>query len=83
MGFVFGFKNTPLHWASANGHLSVVQYLVNQNADINAKNYRIEFYFLMILHFILHILRVINVLWVFLKKSKRCKNKSGFVLKTH
>jgi len=29
---------TPLHWAAANGHLSVVEYLVNQKADINAKD---------------------------------------------
>jgi len=28
---------TPLHYASQNGHLSVVEYLVNQKADINAK----------------------------------------------
>jgi len=29
---------TPLHWAAINGHLSVVEYLVNQKADINAKD---------------------------------------------
>ena len=29
---------TPLHRAAANGHLSVVEYLVNQEADINAKD---------------------------------------------
>jgi len=29
---------TPLHYAAWNGHLSVVEYLVNQKADINAKN---------------------------------------------
>ena len=28
----------PLHVASVNGHLSVVEYQVNQKADINAKN---------------------------------------------
>ena len=28
---------TPLHLAAENGHLSVVEYLVNQKADINAK----------------------------------------------
>jgi len=33
--FVVNF--TPLHWASMNGHLSVVEYLVNQKADINGK----------------------------------------------
>jgi len=29
---------TPLHFAAQNGYLSVVEYLVNQKADINAKN---------------------------------------------
>jgi len=29
---------TPLHRAAYNGHLNVVEYLVNQKADINAKN---------------------------------------------
>ena len=29
---------TPLHFAAQNGHLSVVEYLVNQKADLNAKN---------------------------------------------
>ena len=28
---------TSLHLAAKNGHLSVVEYLVNQKADINAK----------------------------------------------
>jgi len=28
---------TPLHLAAENGHLSVVEYLVNHEADINAK----------------------------------------------
>jgi len=28
---------TPLHLAAENGHLSVVEYLVNQIADINEK----------------------------------------------
>jgi len=32
---------TPLHHAAGNGHLSVVEYLINQNAEINAKNYYI------------------------------------------
>jgi len=42
---------TPLHYASANGHLSVVEYLVNQKADINAKNDDVEFLYLIILLF--------------------------------
>jgi len=29
---------TPFHYAADNGHLSVVKYLVQQEADINAKN---------------------------------------------
>jgi len=34
---------TPLHYAAQNGNLSVVEYLVNQKADINekSKNYEI------------------------------------------
>jgi len=32
------FNETPLHYAANNGHLRVVEYLVNQNADINAKD---------------------------------------------
>jgi len=30
---------TPLHYAAQQGHLSVVEYLVNQKADINAKGH--------------------------------------------
>jgi len=34
-----GMKNsTPLHFSSIYGHLSVVEYLVNQKADISAKD---------------------------------------------
>jgi len=29
---------TPLHFAAQNGHLCVVEYLVNQKADINERN---------------------------------------------
>jgi len=29
---------TPLHYAAQQGHLSVVEYLVNQKADINTQN---------------------------------------------
>jgi len=32
------FNLTPLLLAAANGHLSVVEYLINQKADINAKD---------------------------------------------
>ncbi len=30
--------NTPLEWAAFNGHLELVQYLVRQGADIEARN---------------------------------------------
>jgi len=30
---------TPLHWSSKNGHLSIVEFLVNNGADINLKDY--------------------------------------------
>jgi len=50
---------TPLHWAAIYGHLSVVEYLVNQKADINAKDYNVEFLYLMRLLFIELLLMVI------------------------
>jgi len=31
-------RSTPLHFSSCYGHLCVVEYLVNQKADINTKN---------------------------------------------
>jgi len=37
---------TPLHLAAENGHLSVVEYLVNQKADINATSTSVEFLYL-------------------------------------
>jgi len=45
-----------------NGHLSVVEYLFNQKADINAKNKGIEFFDLMRLLFIMQLDMVIFVL---------------------
>ena len=48
----FLFNKTPLHWAASNGHLSIVEYLVNQKVDINAKNNDVELMFLNILPFI-------------------------------
>jgi len=46
------FRSTPLHLAAANGHISVVEYLVNQKADINAKAKYVDFLNLMRLLFI-------------------------------
>jgi len=43
---------TPLHCASENGHLSVVEYLVNHKADINAKDNSVEFLYFRWLLFI-------------------------------
>jgi len=37
---------TPLHWAAYCGHLSVVEFLVNHIADINAKDDGVEFLYL-------------------------------------
>jgi len=53
---------TPLHYAAANGHLSVVEYLINQKADINAIEYSFEFLYLIILLFIMLLLMAILVL---------------------
>jgi len=43
---------TPLHIAAQRGHLSVVEYLVNHKADINAKNKNVDFVYLMRLLFL-------------------------------
>jgi len=32
------FQWSPLHWSALNGHLSVVEYLIKNGADINAKD---------------------------------------------
>jgi len=37
---------TPLHFAAMGGYLCVVEYLVNQKADINANSYSVEFLYL-------------------------------------
>jgi len=44
--------STPLHFSARYGHLSVVEYLVYQKADINAKNANVEFLYLIGLLFI-------------------------------
>ena len=40
------FDWTPLHFASQNGHLCVVEYLVNNKADIKARDKYVTKYFL-------------------------------------
>jgi len=44
--------------AAYNGHLSVVEYLVNQKADINTKEYRVEFLYLN-LHLFIELLKMV------------------------
>jgi len=56
------FDMTPLHYAAEHGHLSVVEYLVNQKANINAKNDDVEFLYLIGLLFIWLLNMVILVL---------------------
>jgi len=55
-------ENTPIHYAAANGHLSVVEYLVNQKTDINAKFSSAVFLYSMRLLFIMLLLMAILVL---------------------
>jgi len=45
-------KYTALHYASRYGHLSIVEYLVNQKADLNAKDKWVTYISLLILLFI-------------------------------
>jgi len=39
-------NTTPLHFAARYGHISVVEYLLQHGADINAKGYNLGFLFL-------------------------------------
>jgi len=55
-------NSTPLHFCSRYGHLSVVEYLVNQKADINAKDNDVEFLCLIGLLFIGLLRKVILLL---------------------
>jgi len=43
----------PLHYAAENDHLCVVEYLVNQNVDINSKDHCVWFICFVLLHFTL------------------------------
>jgi len=36
------FQWSPLHWSAQNGHLSVVEYLIKNGADINAKTQKVD-----------------------------------------
>jgi len=53
---------TPLHCAAIKGHFSVVEYLVRQKADINAKDRGAEFLYLIGLLFIMLLDMVILML---------------------
>jgi len=53
---------TPLHFAVLQGHLRVVEYLVNQKADINANTLNVEFLYLIRLLYIMLLKIVILVL---------------------
>jgi len=56
----YGYPSgTPLHVAVANGNFSVVEYLVNQKVDINAKTKKVWFLYLIGLLFIMPLLMII------------------------
>jgi len=58
-----GMKNsTPLHFSSRYGHLSLVEYLVSQKADLNAKANGVLFFDIIGLLFIVLLKMVIFVL---------------------
>jgi len=62
------YGDTSLHFAASNGHLSVVECLVNHKADINAKTKDVEFSYLKRLLFIMllkmDILVLLNILLI-------------------
>ena len=58
-------NRTALHYAAWKGHLSVVEYLVSQKADINAKDNSMMFQYLIILLSIMLFNMVILVLLIF------------------
>jgi len=55
-------EKTPLHYAARKGHLSVVDYLINQKVDINAKDNSVEFLYFIGLLYIGLLIMVILVL---------------------
>jgi len=57
------FDLTPLHWAAQEGHLCVVEYLINHGADINDNSIDVEFLDLKGLPFIEHRKMVTLGLW--------------------
>jgi len=61
-GLIFFYGVNPLHLSAANGHLSVVEYLVNQKADINEKSQNNEFLNIIGLLFIWQLKMVILLL---------------------
>jgi len=36
------FLYSPLHYSAQNGHLSVVEYLIKNGADLNAKDNSVD-----------------------------------------
>jgi len=36
------FQSSPLHYSAQNGHLSVVEYLIKNGADINDKTQNVD-----------------------------------------
>jgi len=55
-------RSTPLHYAAANNHLYIVEYLVNKSADINAITKTAECLIVFLLLFIVLLLMAIIVL---------------------
>jgi len=53
------YHQNHLHYAAKNGHLSVVEYLVNQESDVNANDSYVEFLYLIIILFIMLLKMVI------------------------